>query len=173
MIKSKISAVLISVMIASLTACGNASTPSSSAAQPTSEQTVSASTEKASADSTKKLDFDGSSQVDTGNGTFYLTNQSGSTKDGKAIVVYAGSDDMLIQIGYNTEGINGGSLSYIYIDGVQKDKQQLSDSQMTLDLSGDDLSVDTHKVELVQFENDDPDKTVTTYKSAQYEVKAK
>lgn len=171
--KSKISAILISIMIASLTACGNASTPSSSTVQSASEQTSSAPSEKKSSDSAKKPDFDGSSQKETGNGTFYLTNQSGSTKDGNTIVVYAGSDDMLIQIGYNTEGINGGSLSYIYVDGVQKDKQQLSDSQMSLDLSGDDLSVGTHKVELVQFENDDPHKTVTTYKSAQYEVKAK
>lgn len=184
--KKKLAAVIISAMMVSLTACGSGSSTSSQSTSNTSAQSTSAAesvteTDNSSADhaateETAKnadLDFDGSSQSDTGNGSFYLVTASGSTENGDPVVVYAGSDDILIQIEFDTSGINGGSLSYIYVDGMEKDKEQVSDSQVSLDLSEDDLSVGTHKVELVQFENDDPTGNVTTYKSAEYEVKAK
>lgn len=83
------------------------------------------------------------------------------------------ADTSLLQIGYETTGMSGGSLSYIYIDGMLLTKEQLSDSQGSLDLSGDSLTVGTHKVEVVQFENDSTDGAVTTYKTASYEVKEK
>ena len=49
-----------------------------------------------------------------------------------------------MQIGYETSGINGGS-----------------------------LSTGTHKVEVVQYEGDSADGTVTMYKAASYDVKEK
>lgn len=183
-------AMIIAAMMAGLTACGSGSSTSTQETSSTSTQstiTTEAATESDSqtgnpaaesvgteaASQKANLDFDGSSQSDTGDGKFYLVTASGSTKDGSPVILYAGNNDILIQIEFDTEGINGGSLSYVYIDGMEKDKEQVSDSQVSLDLSEDDLSVGKHKVELVQFENDDPTGTVTTYKSAEYEVREK
>ena len=118
-------------------------------------------------------DFDGDSYSDTGDGTFLLVNASGNTENGNVIVVYVSADTSLEQIGYETSGMNGGALSYIYIDGMLSTKEQLGDSQGSLDLSGDSLAAGTHTVEVVQYENDSEGNAVTVYKSASYEVKEK
>lgn len=118
-------------------------------------------------------DFVGDSYSDTGEGTFLLVNASGNTESGNVIVVYTDADTTLTQIGYETSEMNGGSLSYIYIDGMLSTKEQLGDSQGSLGLSGDTLAIGTHKVEVVQYENDSVDESVTVYKSAAYEVKEK
>lgn len=120
-----------------------------------------------------KKDFVGDSYSDIGDGTFCLVNQSGNTENGNPIVIYSSPDDLLIQIGYESSEMNGGVLSYIYIDGMLALKEQLGETQGQLDLSGDNLSVGMHKVEVVQYENDDTSGTVTAYKSASYEVKGK
>ncbi len=124
-------------------------------------------------DSAPEKDFIGDSYSDTGDGTFLLVNASGTTENGNIIVVYADADTTLMQIGYETSGINGGSLSHIYIDGMLSTKEQLGDSQGSLDLSGDFLSTGTHKVEVVQYEGDNTGGTVTMYKAASYDVKEK
>ena len=80
---------------------------------------------------------------------------------------------MLIQIGVATEGFDGSKLSYIYVDGSLNSKEQLGDGQTSIDLTDDLLSVGTHKVEVLQYNNDDASSDVVTYKSASYEVKAK
>lgn len=126
---------------------------------------------ESSAESSK--DFIGDSYSDTGDGVFLVVTAGGNSENGNIPVVYAAADTSLLQIGYETTGMNGGSLSYIYVDGMLLTKEQLSDSQGTLDLSGDSLSVGTHKVEAVQYENDATDGSVTTYKTASYEVKEK
>ena len=64
-------------------------------------------------------------------------------------------------------------MSHIYIDGMLSTKEQLGDSQGSLDLSGDSLSTGTHKVEVVQYDGDNTDGTVTMYKAASYDVKEK
>lgn len=116
-------------------------------------------------------DFDGDSYSDTGEGVFLVVTSSGDSENGNVPVIYTDADTLLLQIGYKATEMNGGSLSYIYVDGMLTSKEQLSDSQGSLDLSGDSLTVGTHKVEVVQYENDATDGTVTTYKSASYEVK--
>lgn len=121
----------------------------------------------------KNVDFDGSGLSDTGDGTFTLRGPGGSTEGGATLTVYADSSTSMMQIEYDTKNVNGNALSYVYIDGKQTDKAQVGTSQHVLDLSGDALKAGTHTVELVQFENDDPAGTVTTYKSAQYEIKSK
>lgn len=124
-------------------------------------------------DGESQKDFVGDAYSDTGEGTFLLVNSSGTTENGNVIVVYADADTTLMQIGYETSGISGGSLSHIYIDGMLSTKEQLGDSQGSLDLSGDSLSTGTHKVEVVQYEDDNTDGTVTMYKAASYDVKEK
>lgn len=150
-----------------LTACGGNDTPDE-------PQNGSAETDAPAADDSKpEKDFAGDSYSDTGDGTFLLVNSSGTTENGNVIVVYADADTVLEQIGYETSGMNGGSLSHVYIDGMLSTKEQLGESQGSLDLSGDFLSTGTHIVEVVQYEDDNADGAVTTYKTASYEVKEK
>ena len=157
-----------------LTACGGNNSSNEPQNETATNQNDSTETAAPAADDSKtEKDFSGDSYSDTGDGTFLLVNSSGTTENGNIIVVYTDSDAALVQIGYETSGMNGGSLSHIYIDGMLSTKEQLGDSQGSLDLSGDSLSIGTHKVEAVQYENDDVDGAVTTYKTASYEVKEK
>lgn len=155
---------LIALLCAfSLSGCG---TSSAATDAPAAESKT-----ESSAESTK--DFIGDSYSETGDGVFLVVTAGGNSENSNVPVVFAAADTSLLQIGYETTGMSGGSLSYIYIDGMLLTKEQLSDSQGSLDLSGDSLTVGTHKVEVVQFENDSTDGAVTTYKTASYEVKEK
>lgn len=155
---------LIALLCAfSLVGCSNSSTTTDA---PAAESNIETPTE-----STK--DFIGDSYSEMGDGVFLVVTAGGSSENGNVPVVYAAADTSLLQIGYETTEMNGGSLSYVYVDGMLLSKEQLADSQGTLSLSGDSLSVGTHKVEVVQYENDSTDGTVTTYKTALYEVKEK
>ena len=137
------------------------------------ENDADAPAETAAETAASEKDFDGDSYSDTGDGTFLLVNGSGNTESGNVIVLYVSADTSLEQIGYETSGMNGGALSYIYIDGMLSTKEQLGDSQGSLDLSGDFLASGTHTVEVVQYEDDSEENAVTVYKSASYEVKEK
>ncbi len=151
----------------SLVGCGTASSTTDAPAADSKTETPVENTEQ----STK--DFVGDSYSDTGDGVFLVVTAGGNSESGNVPVVYAAADTSLLQIGYETTGMNGGSLSYIYIDGMLLTKEQLSDSQGSLDLSGDTLTTGTHKVEVVQYENDVTDGAVTVYKTASYEIKEK
>lgn len=157
-----------------LTACGGNDSSNEPQDETVINQNDSTETDTLAADdSGSEKDFIGDSYSDTGDGSFLLVNSSGTTENGNVIVVYADADTTLMQIGYETSGINGGSLSHIYIDGMLSMKEQLGDSQGSLNLSGDSLSTGTHKVEVVQYEGDNTDGTVTMYKAASYDVKEK
>lgn len=151
----------------SLVGCGTASSATDAPAADSKTETPVENIEQ----STK--DFIGDSYSDTGDGVFLVVTAGGNSESGNVPVVYAAADTSLLQIGYETTGMNGGSLSYIYIDGMLLTKEQLSDSQGSLDLSGDALATGTHKVEVVQYENDVTDGAVTVYKTASYEIKEK
>lgn len=157
-----------------LTACGGNDSGNGQQNDTATNQSNSTDIDVPAAESNEsQKDFVGDSYSNTGDGTFLLVNSSGTTENGNVIVVYVDADTALEQIGYETSGMNGGSLSHIYIDGMLSTKEQLGDSQGSLDLSGDSLSTGTHKVEVVQYEGDNADGAVTTYKTASYEVKEK
>lgn len=118
-------------------------------------------------------DFDGSSYGDKGDGIFALMNESGSTAEGNPIVIYTDADTALMEIGYETTGINGSALTYIYIDGHYSFSEKVGDSQGTIVLQGSALTIGTHKVELVQYFYNSPNYQVNVYKSATYEVRGK
>lgn len=108
----------------------------------------------------------------SGNGTVYLSTAGGTTEDGNVPVVSASSDTQIKQIGINAHGYDGTMMAYIYIDGSFADKQQLSDSQSSLDLSGESLTEGVHKVEVVQYTGDTVSAdNVATYQTMQYEIK--
>lgn len=156
-----------------LTACGGNNSDNQTKTDAPATQNEESKTNTPDECAASEKDFDGGSYSDTGDGTFLLVNASGNTENGNVIVVYVSADTTLEQIGYETSGMNGGALSYLYIDGMLSTKEQLGDSQGSLDLSGDFLSSGTHTVEVVQYEDDSEENAVTVYKSASYEVKEK
>lgn len=157
-------------IVLSSVACGSTKSATSS------KSTSSVSNTQASTSKVKKevkKDLADGNYSDTGDGTFYVSTPAGTSENGNVPVMYVSKDDSLVQIGFTCSGINGNSLSYIYIDGMLSTKDQMSDSQDSIDLTGDSLSVGTHKVELVQYTNDSTDSAMTCYKSASYEIKEK
>lgn len=120
----------------------------------------------------KARDLPEGDYTELGDGTVYIATAGGTSENGNVPVIYAEKDLILKQIGLNAWDFNGGALSFIYVDGMLIDKAQLANTQMSLDLQGEQLSVGLHSVEVVQYENDDPASAMTAYKSMQYEIKA-
>ncbi|KGF09675.1 hypothetical protein HMPREF1635_01945 [Clostridiales bacterium S5-A14a] len=158
----KLSVVMLALVLAFVfVACGdNGNTNESKSKETKSEE--------------KKVekDFKGDYE-DMGNGTIMLSTPSGTSEDGNVPFLFVEKDDQLIQIGLDTSDFDGSKLSYVYVDGMEKDKDQFGDAQSTIDLEKNDLKVGKHKVEVVQYDTDKPDGNVVTYKVAQYEIKEK
>lgn len=110
---------------------------------------------------------------DTGKGRIETVSASGSSEDGAVPFIYAAKDTLLEQIGFNAWEFDGSKLSYIFVDGVLNTKEQLGDTQISLDLKEDNLKVGTHKVEVTQYEDDKLDGKLVTYKVGSYEIKIK
>lgn len=110
---------------------------------------------------------------DKGKGSVQIATPSGTSENGQVPFIYADKDTMLTQIGLNSSEFDGSKLSYLIIDGMLNDKEQLGDSQISLSLQKELLNVGKHKVEVVQYDNDKIDGNIITYKVASYEVKAK
>lgn len=167
-------AVTFAMIVASITACGGKTTetqaPATEAAQ--SVAVSEAPETEAATEAAAGVDFSGDYE-DMGDGTMYIACASGTSEDGNVPVLFEAADTVLDQIGLDSTGMDGSHLSYIYVDGKETAKEQLADSQVSLDLQGDALKEGTHKVEVVQYDNDEPSGTVITYKMASYEVKNK
>lgn len=110
---------------------------------------------------------------DTGKGTITINTPSGTSENSQIPVIYVDKDTSLTQIGLDSSEFDGSKLSYILIDGNANSKEQLGTSQNTLTLKDNDLKVGTHKIEVVQFDNDKTNGNIVTYKTAGYEVKSK
>lgn len=168
-------AVTFAMIVASITACGGKTTETQAPATEAA-QTVAVSeaqeTEAPETEAAAGVDFSGDYE-DMGDGTMYIACASGTSEDGNVPVLFEAADTILDQIGLDSTGMDGSHLSYIYVDGKETAKEQLADSQISLDLQGDALKVGIHKVEVVQYDNDDPSGTVITYKTASFEVKNK
>lgn len=117
-------------------------------------------------------DFPAGNYTDTGSGSFSVQTPAGDSADGSVPVLFVSDDDMLIQIGYLAESMDGSHLSYIYVDGMEVAQEQLGEiAQGVLDLHDDTLEEGVHTVEVVQYSTDKPDGEIVTYKTCQYEVK--
>lgn len=167
-------AVTFAMIVASITACGGKTTetqaPATEAAQ--SVAVSEAQETEAATEAAAGVDFSGDYE-DMGDGTMYIACASGTSENGNVPVLFEAADTVLDQIGLDSMDMDGSHLSYIYIDGKETAKEQLAESQISLDLQGDALKAGTHKVEVVQYDNDEPSGTVITYKTASYEVKNK
>lgn len=166
MTKKTIIATCFTVLL--LSACSLKNSTATTQPSASSASTASSTT---SAAATKDLP-DGN-YADLGDGTFYVTTAGGTSQNGNVPIVYASSDTSMMQIGYSCSKISGASLSYIYVDGMLNDKKQLGTSSGSINLKGDSLAIGTHKVEVVQYQNDDTTAKMTCYKVASYQVKHK
>lgn len=111
--------------------------------------------------------------TEMGDGEIYLVCAGGSTENGNVPVMYETADTTASSFGINAWGFNGGNLSFIYVDGMLLSKEQLADSQITVRIEKEQLAFGVHKVEVVQYENDDPAANMITYRTFSYEVKEK
>lgn len=130
-----------------------------------------ATEEKEEAKEESNKDFDGSSFSDMGSGTFFISTPSGTSQDGNVPVFLKDAGTLMTEVGYSAREMDGTHLTYFYIDGMENDKDQISDTDGSLIINGYMLSEGTHTVEVVQYDTDEPTGNVITYKSATYEVK--
>lgn len=172
--KKIVTLILATSMAFSFTACGSEkseSTPTNSAALANTDSEEESDTSAETTNSNEK-DLPNESYQDMGSGTICLYTSGGSSENGNIPVIFVDSET-LIQIGLESLDFDGSKLSYIYVDGMLATKEQLAHSQISLDLTGDMLSVGTHIVQVVQYDSDDPSGEMVTYKSVSYEVKNK
>ena len=109
-----------------------------------------------------------------GAGTLSLSTPGGTSDNGNIPVLYVSEDELFTQVGLNAFEFDGSRLSYIYLDGELTSKEQLADTQMSIDLSSNSqLSEGIHNVEILQFDTDDTTGNVITYKTASFEIKHK
>lgn len=160
---------IVCIICLSLTACGN----ENASDQDNTANTVNSKIESNNSEPEAKRDFPEGDYTDTGSGTFFVTTVSGTSEGGNIPIVYIAPDTALIEIGYDSTAFDGSHLCYFYINGMLHDKMQLGDTQGTLTLESDLLSPGIYKVEVVQYENDDPSGTIITYKTGSYEIKIK
>lgn len=164
--------------------CGNASTSSTSsnlsttlAGSTTSELATSIASESVSSESNAASGYSSipsGTFSDTGSGKITLYTAGGNSENGNIPVIYAGAEDTLIQLSLGSRDFDGSKLSFIYIDGKLVDKEQLSEySEVNVNLIEFMLNPGTHKVEVMQFDNDDTSTQPITYKTESYEIKRK
>ena len=158
-------------MIFAFVSCGGGSSEDSQTAD--QEKT----TEEAAPATEVTKDLTEADYEDVGNGSFYLTGPSGSTENGDEIVLYPEMDTWPhAYVGIELWDMDGSVQTFIYVDGVEMDKQQVGDGyQGSIDFDDDSLWAITegeHKVEAVQYADNDPSNDMTFYRSATYTVKA-
>lgn len=172
--KKLVAMMLASTMILSLSACGgSASSDSGSDKSAAKTEQSSESDNGSNSKEEVKKDLPDGDYQDCGNGSIVLSTSGGTSENGNVPVVYVSPDDTLLQIGLDSYEFDGSKLSFIYIDGMLVSKEQLSESQTTLDLSDQALTSGTHKVEVLQYDGDSPESSYVTYKTASYEIKEK
>lgn len=121
-----------------------------------------------------KKDIPDGLDKEIGNGTVVLSTVGGTTENGNTPTVFVGQDTLLDQISLSAENFDGSKLSYVYIDGMLNTKEQLGEmTQTTITVQDNSLKEGKHKVEVVQYDNDEQTGTPITYKVVNYEVKNK
>lgn len=111
-----------------------------------------------------------------GDGKFYISGDSGSTKDGEEVVLKPDMNaDPYTYLDYELSKVDGSMQTFIYIDGIEMDDTQEEKHMSSIGLGEDELWALTegeHKVEAVQFENNNTDGKMTFYRSETYTVKS-
>lgn len=110
-----------------------------------------------------------------GNGSLALVGVGGTTEDGNALTVFYDPNTVPTSFDLATTDIDGGTLSYIYVDGQLITKEQLGTSQHPVEIQDTPSAITegTHVVELVQYSTGEEGGEITTFKTQQYDLKLK
>lgn len=143
-----------------------ASTPNLNTADQSKTTTAATnSSTTAATTAAQNRDLPAGNYSDTGSGSISLSDQNGGSP------TITGNPNSTAEIILKTENFDTTHISYIYIDGILAATAKLTDEQ-GLQLQGHYLTAGTHKIEIVQYNNDSPSGSIITYKSASYQVKA-
>ncbi len=98
--------------------------------------------------------------------------QKGATEEASGTVTLkpvAGENEIEIEI--IPTNVNATNETYIYVDGNLVEKEELDEpAGEDMDLEGKAITAGEHKIQFVQYENNDPTKAVTFYREAKYNV---
>lgn len=143
-----------------------ASTPNLNTADQSKTTTAAAnSSTTAATTAAQNRDLPAGNYSDTGSGSISLSNLDGGAP------TITGNTNSTAYIILKTQNFDTSHTSYIYIDGMLAASTELSDEQ-ALQLQSSYLTTGTHKVEVVQYDNNNPSGSIITYKSASYQVNA-
>ena len=158
---------MLGAVMSSLVACtsNKADTTNQNA---TTEISLSAEKSSEVREKTPELVYSGE---EVGNGNFYVSTPGGTSADGNIPVIYGQKDTIIYQLGISSEGMDGSLLSYIYIDGKEMGKQQMSDSSGSIELDGSFFQKTAeHDVECIQYENNDVSGKAVFYRHANFKI---
>lgn len=167
--KKLITLILALILSIALIGCGAAE--EAAPGGETKAETAATSEPAAEPAEEKTRDLPEGDYEEIGEGTAYLSTPSGTSENGEIPFFYVEEDLYLTHVGLNAYNFDGSLISYIYIDGILADKDQLSDTQTSVELKGDRIAEGLHTVEVVQYENNDPSGAMTLYRIMQYEIK--
>lgn len=114
-------------------------------------------------------------QEEIGEGTLNLTNGSEDTTHNEEVTIVHDPKDVPTLITINTEDIDEDHLSYLYADGQLLTSDELGHTQLNVELQGVPSSVveGKHVFQLVQYDNDQEDGKIITFKQQSYTVQEK
>lgn len=180
-------------LVMGITACGGSSSGGSNVAESVQTETLAESqteTEKpqetaaeTAAEQTEpetvvvpERDLPEGDYEEIGEGSFYITSPSGSTENGDEIILYPEMNTWPhADIGIEFWDMDGSVQTFLYVDGIEMDKHQVGAGyQGSISFDDDSLWAITsgdHKVEAVQYADNDPAGEMTFYRSAVYTVK--
>lgn len=160
-------ALILALSLAMLTGCGGETDKTPEAE--TKEEVKQEETVKESEETTSETESNLIGGEEKGDGNITLATPGG---EGKDVSLILDKDTVLTQIGINAENVDvdGNEPTYVYIDGKENKKLQLSKDVMhqgSLDLEGDLLKEGKHNVEVIQ----EKDGEQVFYRLLTYEVK--
>lgn len=162
--KNKI--ILITIIIGMLftaTACGSNSNENLTTANVQKEEKIETKTEEASKRKVEEVE-------EKGPGTMYLINESGDTKEGTPITVFAAEDLIYMQLGLETRGFDGTHKAFVYVDKKLNKEDQFGDYQGFIELREKELEKGEHQVIVKQYDDNTENGEVVTVKEARYVV---
>lgn len=166
---------LCTLLCTSFAGCAKSDTALKVSSALASSHSVSAASQKQdSSGAAAKKDLPENKYKDFGNGSFSISTPSGTSENGNVPIVYYEKDDGgNYGIGFSARDFDGSKLSYEYIDGYLIGKEQIANEDSSIYAGANNLESGKHKVEIVQYDTNEPTGKMVMYKSAFYEVKPK
>lgn len=109
-----------------------------------------------------------------GSGEFNISSPSGSTVDGKAVVLYKDSKTIGMQVGISARNLDSSLLTYFYIDGIEVSSQVVGVGyDGSLNIPDSKSTVGSHKVYAIQYKDNDKKKGFVFNRMHEFEIKNK